>query len=136
MLVNDGFGNGRRVIAGDAVATLGADNVGELPIAYAPPAAFYPVRYALGSWIEPASVNAALPTLSSLGAFGFFPWLDRARGVYGVFMIRGGFNVNELARPAYEAMLASTQEIVDQQTCAVVEWPLTIRSDSFESGEW
>lgn len=136
MLANDGFGNGRRVLAVAAAQLLGADNVGDLPIGSAPPMAFFPVRYGLGSWIEPASFSAELPTISSLGAFGYFPWLDRARRVYGVFMIRGGLNVNELARPAYEAMLASTRQIVDQQACAVIEWPLTIRVDSFESGEW
>ncbi len=136
MLANDGFGNGRRVLGPGALAMLGSDNVGGLPIGYAPPMAFFPVRYGLGSWIEPSSISAELPTLSSLGAFGFFPWLDRARGVYGVFMIRGGINVNELARPAYETMMSSTQQIVDQQACAVLEWPMTIRVDSFESGEW
>lgn len=136
MLANDGFGNGRRVMAAEALELLGTDNVGDLPIGYAPPMAFFPVRYALGSWIEPTSLSTQLPTLSSLGAFGFFPWLDRSRGLYGVFMIRGGANINELARPAYEAMMASAQQIVDQQVCEVLEWPLMIRIDSFESGQW
>jgi CubicO group peptidase (beta-lactamase class C family) len=136
MLANDGFGNGRRVLGAGALPLLSSDNVGDLPVGYAPPMAFFPVRYALGSWIEPTSFSTQLPTLSSLGAFGFFPWLDRSRGLYGVFMIRGGANVNELARPAYEAMMASAQHIVDQQACEVLEWPLMIRIDSFESGQW
>ncbi|WP_257387099.1 serine hydrolase domain-containing protein [Tahibacter caeni] len=116
MLANDGVGNGRRVLGATALQALYADQTAQLPVAYAPPSAPEQVHYALGNWIEPAT-GAALPLHHSFGAFGFYPWLDRQRALYGVFMIRGGNAINETALPRYRAMVDAARAVVDAQTC-------------------
>lgn len=116
MLAGDGVGNGRRVLSSAALQALYADQSGNLPVAYAPPSAPATVHYALGNWINPAPVPA-LPLHHSLGAFGFFPWLDRQRGLYGVFLLRGGGGINTLAYPAYLQMVDAARQIVDAQHC-------------------
>lgn len=132
MLAADGFGNGRRLLGPTALALLFADQVAGLPIGYAPELAFEPLRYGLGNWIEPSSASLDAPTVSSLGAFGFYPWIDTARGLYGVFMIRGAAGVNALALPAYQDMLASARVITDADACALIERPPRVFVDGFE----
>lgn len=140
MLAADGVGNGRRVLGPEALAVLFADHVDGLPIAYAPPNAPSTIGYGLGNWIEPSSMDAPSPTVSSLGAFGFFPWLDLHRSLFGVFMIRGDGGINALARPAHERMMLDTQAIVDQaiadgDDCDVIEPVLRLFVDAFEDLE-
>lgn len=116
MLAGGGVGNGRRVLGSAALQALYADQSANLPVAYAPPSAPDTVHYALGNWINPAP-GAALPLHHSLGAFGFFPWLDRQRGLYGVFLLRGGGGINGLAYPAYLQMVDAARQVVDTQHC-------------------
>ena len=134
MLANDGVGNGRRVLPAPALPSLFTDGVGSLPIAYAPPSAPPPgqLRYALGNWLETVPDANGFATHSSLGAFGFFPWLDRTRGVYGVFMIRGGANVNATARPIYLQMLDTVRTLVDGGGCDTIEISDAILRDGFD----
>lgn len=134
MLAADGVGNGRRVLDPASLPLLFADQVGSLPIAYAPPSAPPPgqLRYALGNWIESAPDAAGLATHSSLGAFGFFPWLDRTRGLYGVFMLRGGANINATARPVYLQMLQDARVLADSGTCTPVRTDDPILRDGFD----
>lgn len=134
MLAKDGVGaNGRRVLGPAALASLSADNVGALPVAYAPPAAPTPVRYAMGSWIEPATEDASRPLLSSPGAFGFFPWVDRARGVYGVHMIRGQPGRGDVLRPVHEQIMLDARGIVAAGGCTPVEPADALFVDAFEA---
>lgn len=116
MLSGEGVGNGHRVLGSAALQALYADQSEGLPVAYAPPSAPASVHYALGNWINPASAPA-LPLHHSLGAFGFFPWLDRQRGLYGVFLLRGGSGVNGVAYPAYLQMVDAARQVVDTQQC-------------------
>lgn len=134
MLVADGVGNGRRVLHPAALTLLFADQVGSLPIAYAPPSAPPPgqLRYALGNWIESVPDAAGLATHSSLGAFGFFPWLDRTRGLYGVFMLRGGATINASARPVYLQMLEDVRVLADSGACTPLRTEDPILRDTFE----
>lgn len=137
MLAADGVGNGRRILGPEAIELLFTDYVGGLPIAYAPANAPSEVHYGLGNWFEPSSAGAPSPTVSSLGAFGFFPWLDLHRSLFGVFMIRGGSGINALARPQYEQMMLDTQAIVDQAIlgadgCDPIEPVTRVFVDSFE----
>jgi hypothetical protein len=53
----------------------------------------------------------------SLGAFGFMPWVDFGREVFGVFMIRGFGAINGAAIPAYREMLAAIEADLDGGTC-------------------
>jgi CubicO group peptidase (beta-lactamase class C family) len=44
----------------------------------------YPFRYGLGAWLECDTPAAGCDVLSSPGAFGFTPWVDREAGYYAV----------------------------------------------------
>lgn len=103
MLVNDGRGNGRQVLKPATAALLRVDQVGRLPVAYAPPNVTPPVRYGLGNWLAGSSGQIS----HSLGAFGYFPWIDAAQARFGVFMVRGGSGFNAAAVPVYFDMLTS-----------------------------
>ncbi len=136
-LANHGVGNGRRILSQNAVAELRRDNVGALPIAYAPPGvtvANMPVKYGFGGWLQP-SMNApagAPQLLHSLGAFGYFPWVDFRRNIFGVFMIRGSAGINATALPAYLDMLASVETVIASGVCVEAEVTDPILVDAFE----
>ncbi|HWO22389.1 MAG TPA: serine hydrolase domain-containing protein [Kofleriaceae bacterium] len=44
----------------------------------------YDYRYGLAAWLECATPAAGCATISSPGAFGWTPWLDRAAGFYAI----------------------------------------------------
>ena len=113
LLAKGGQVDGKRLIGRTAVDQLKINQVGTLPIIYAPPNVTDPVRYGLGSWHDGARPAGQAPLIHSLGAFGFFPWLDTGNGRYGVFMIRGGANVNASAVPIYFSMLTSIKNTLD-----------------------
>lgn len=109
MLAKGGQVDGKRIVGPSRVEQLMHNQVGELPVAYAPPNVPQPVRYGLGSWHEGTRAAGQAPLIHSLGAFGFFPWLDTGNGRYGVVMVRGGANYNAAAVPVYFSMLTSIQ---------------------------
>lgn len=117
MLANHGRGNGRQLLSRASVAQLVTDRAGELPIAYAPPNVPKPVRYGLGQWLTGTQAEFS----HSLGAFGFFPWLNRTRESWGVFMVRGGAGFNTAAVPVYEQMLADIDADLASGSCDWVE---------------
>jgi CubicO group peptidase (beta-lactamase class C family) len=132
-LVNAGRSNGIRVFSAAAAQNFAQDQVGTLPIAYAPPNVTPPVRYGMGSWIDSARPPGQPPLIHSLGAFGFFPWVDFDRQLFGVFMIRGTAGVNERALPVYTGMLQSIAQEVDASGCALIETFEEIFVDGFGS---
>jgi CubicO group peptidase (beta-lactamase class C family) len=88
MLVGGGVGNGRRILSANAIATLNHDQTNGAALAYAPPTANGSTAYGVGAWIEPdVSVSADAPTISSIGKFGYTPWVDFAYGYFGILMI-------------------------------------------------
>lgn len=108
MLVNGGRGNGTRVLSRAAVAQFATNQVGNLPIAYVPPNVSPPVRYGLGSWLYGPRDAARPPLVHSLGAFGFFPWIDFESNRFGVFMVRAtAATYNANAIPIYLRMVDS-----------------------------
>jgi CubicO group peptidase (beta-lactamase class C family) len=123
MLTNYGRAPGRRVLKASTVAILQQDAVGSLPIAYAPPNVSSPVRYSFGAWLQPIPNRPASEpaVLHSLGAFGFFPWIDYATRTFGIFMIRGETGINSVALPVYLDMLADIEPVVRQNQCALLE---------------
>lgn len=47
-------------------------------------AAGHPYRYGLGVWVECVPARPACPQISSAGAFGWTPWIDREASYYAV----------------------------------------------------
>jgi CubicO group peptidase (beta-lactamase class C family) len=45
---------------------------------------FSNARYGLTAWLECSTPETGCPTISSPGAFGFTPWIDRANGYYAI----------------------------------------------------
>jgi len=58
-----------------------AASVGFSPMARQAKLAF---RYGLGAWLECEATKGVCPVLSSAGAFGWVPWLDREAGYYAI----------------------------------------------------
>ncbi|MBN8480523.1 MAG: beta-lactamase family protein [Xanthomonadales bacterium] len=127
MLANGGRGNNLRILRASTVEQLFVDNVGDLPIASAPDNAAPPIRYGIGAWLESDPGHDEATFLHSLGAFGFFPWIDRLRGLYGVFMIRGAPGINDSALPVYRQMLAA----IDAETAAGACTPIAFEDEIF-----
>jgi CubicO group peptidase (beta-lactamase class C family) len=61
--------------------TVGNTPVGALGYAY---------RYGLSAWLECATPAAGCQRLSSPGAFGFTPWIDREHGYYAILAMEVG----------------------------------------------
>ncbi len=133
MLANRGRGDGVRVLKPASVRLIVEDQVGDRPIAYAPNNAVAPIRYGLGNWIAPGPQGE--PTFShSLGAFGFFPWFDTSRGLYGAFMIRGGAGINDQAFPVYLQMVADITARFDAGGCTPITPTDEVFVETFDAG--
>lgn len=53
----------------------------------------YPFRYGLAAWLECSTPATGCQKLSSPGAYGFSPWVDREHGYYGIVAMQvGGLN--------------------------------------------
>jgi CubicO group peptidase (beta-lactamase class C family) len=117
LLANDGRSNNRRLLSPGAAEGLLVNRAAGLPVAYAPPNVTAPVRYGLGAWIDGVGGPDRPRLVHSLGAFGFMPWVDFERKVFGVFMIRGFGAINTAAIPAYREMFATIEAELDAGTC-------------------
>jgi CubicO group peptidase (beta-lactamase class C family) len=89
MLANHGSVDGRRILSAHAVDVMEtAQTIGK-PKAWLPRGARgRPKEYALGNWCEAWTARHACTLVSSPGALGTFPWLDRQHGLYGIFFTR------------------------------------------------
>lgn len=134
LLLNEGWANGQRVLSRDAVFRFWQDNVGDLPVIDPPPTASDPVLYGLGSWHDNTRPQTDRPLIHSLGAFGFFPWVDFKHGLYGVFMIRGLPGINTRGFDIYLSMLQSIRDEVSNQQCDRIETEIDVFADGGEGG--
>lgn len=121
LLLNEGWANGQRLLSRDAVFRFWHDNVGNLPVITPPPTATAPVLYGMGSWLDNTRPLADRPLIHSLGAFGFFPWVDFRDGLYGVFMIRGQPGINTRGFDIYLDMLQDIRDEVGGGQCELTE---------------
>jgi CubicO group peptidase (beta-lactamase class C family) len=131
LLLNEGRGNGRRLLSRDAVFELWRDRVGTLPVIDPPPTASAPIRYSLGAWIVDRAPSRP-PLIHSLGAFGFMPWVDFEAGLFGVFMIRGLPGINGDAYPVYLQMIEDLRSARLGQGCSETLRFEEIFADEFE----
>ena len=132
MLTNEGRGNGQRSLSASTIRSLWQDNVGILPVAFAPPGIATPIRYSLGSWLYNDRPIEQAPLIHSLGTFGFFPWIDFERQIYGIFMIHDDVGVSDALVDTYDSMLTSIKSDYDAIACTPLEWDDEIYFDGFE----
>jgi CubicO group peptidase (beta-lactamase class C family) len=132
MLANGGRGNNQKILRTSTIRVLWNDNAEGLPVAYAPENVTPPVRYGLGSWLYNDRPITEAPLIHSLGAFGFFPWVDFDREIFGIFMIKGNTGINDVAVNVYDAMLDSIKARYDASGCTPVELFDEIFVDAFD----
>jgi len=90
MLAQHGRYDGRQILSAQAVDAMESVQTLGKPMAYLPPGARNDgVQYALGNWCERWTKAGDCTLVSSPGAFGTYPWIDRTTGVYGIFFVRG-----------------------------------------------
>jgi len=93
MLAQGGRVGDRRILSTQAIDTMETVQTLGKPMAYSPPGAANGVKlvgaqYALGNWCETWDAKHQCMLVSSPGAFGTFPWIDRKSGLYGIFFTR------------------------------------------------
>ncbi|MGA0608567.1 serine hydrolase domain-containing protein [Phenylobacterium sp. VNQ135] len=89
MIANGGVYKGRRVISERSVREMQKDQTGHLPLLRASNDRLgRESHYGLGQWIDVQAPDGRTIQVSSPGAWGFRPWLNLDRGVYGVFVMQ------------------------------------------------
>lgn len=89
MIAANGIFEGRRILSAEAVAEMERLQTGGLALVMPPGRTDLRVAgYALGNWCERASPSNECSLVSSPGALGTYPWIDRERNIYGVFFMR------------------------------------------------
>lgn len=86
MHLNNGVFNGKQVLSAATVEEMQRDQTGDAPIVFTPQPDNR--RYGLGEWRDRVTANGKAVQLSSQGAFGFSPWIDRERNLVGVFSVK------------------------------------------------
>lgn len=79
--------NGTRIVSDASIALQAKAPYPAAIVGYSPIAALgqgLDVRYGLAAWLECATPNEGCAQISSPGAFGFTPWLDRDAGYYAI----------------------------------------------------
>ncbi len=117
MISADGEIDGVRVLSPTSVREMERDQVGTLrnPNDFA-------VRttgidtYGLGLWRDVTSTDAAGVLSSGNGAFGFYPWIDRARNSYGVLLVYDSAHSSDHAVPASQKIVHQVWSALDVET--------------------
>ena len=108
MLAQRGTYEGRRILSASAVEAMETAQTLGKPMAYLPPGVKKSMQYALGNWCETWDSDGKCILVSSPGAFGTYPWIDRESGLYGIFFLKDRFpRVAEELTKARAAMLAA-----------------------------
>jgi CubicO group peptidase (beta-lactamase class C family) len=87
MILNEGKFNGVRVLSAKSVREMQRNLTASLPVIYSPTREDK-VNYAIGEWIEVLDEHGNAVQVSSPGAFGFEPWVDKKRNLLGVFQVQ------------------------------------------------
>ncbi|MFN0120654.1 MAG: serine hydrolase domain-containing protein [Blastocatellia bacterium] len=89
MLINNGVYKGRRVLSEKAVREMQKDQTGKLPLVVASNDRMgRKSHYGLGEWIDEQDTRCNTLQVSSPGAFGFRPWINHSRRLFGVWMVQ------------------------------------------------
>ena len=91
MMLNGGSLNNVTIMSQGSVETILSDQTGGAPVAYSPYSKWedeHPhLGYGIGCWIDKVDKDGRAVELSSQGAFGFSPWIDRNRNLAGVLLV-------------------------------------------------
>jgi CubicO group peptidase (beta-lactamase class C family) len=124
MLAGGGVGNGQRILSPLAIRTMNHDQTNGALLAYSPPGADGSHDYGIGAWIEAFSQTIDEPTISSIGKFGYTPWVDFGSGYWGVLMVHEEQarvpTMGERAHAALQDISAIVRPALDP-SCALIE---------------
>ncbi|MBO0719763.1 MAG: beta-lactamase family protein [Blastocatellia bacterium] len=87
MILNEGKFKGVRVLSAKSVNEMQRNLTAGLPVIFSPSGQDQ-VNYATGEWIEVLDEHGDAVQLSSPGALGFTPWVDKKRNMVGVFLVQ------------------------------------------------
>jgi len=110
MLLRGGVHGGRSVLSAAAVAEIFADQRHGLPIANAPDGVGE-AGYGLGLWRESFDADGNPVRVSDAGAFGFTPWIELDRRVYGIIMVEW---LRQPLLPALETLQSLVRAEIDR----------------------
>lgn len=88
MMLGKGAVDGAQILSSDSVAAIETDQLDGIPMAARSMRLFDSRGYGLGVWCEEPSGGRQCSRVSSAGAFGAYPWLDRQTGRAGIFLTR------------------------------------------------
>jgi serine-type D-Ala-D-Ala carboxypeptidase/endopeptidase len=115
MILDEGVFEGRRVLSASAVREMQRDQTFGAPILESPHTRYGNghLRYGLGEWRDINDAQGNAVQVSSQGAFGFSPWVDRQRNLLGVFLVQDAlfsvyFRVADIQQKARAAVDAAT----------------------------
>jgi len=105
MLAYDGTVDGHRVLSAASVGEIERDQVkgldtrgdGAVLITGIP-------TYGLGVWRDVVAHDDTIEVVSGSGALGFYPWIDRVHGTYGIVAVDDEVHGSEHAVPASQAI--------------------------------
>jgi CubicO group peptidase (beta-lactamase class C family) len=97
-----------QVISCDSVNLMNEDNIKDAKIVFTP----QPDNrdYAIGHWIDPLVEDGKNIQHSSQGAFGFSPWIDTKRSIFGIYLVK---NTLKNVRPFVDEMQIETRKVLD-----------------------
>jgi CubicO group peptidase (beta-lactamase class C family) len=121
MLLNDGVFEGKRVLSAAAVREMQADQIGKAEVKrpeYIERALNQTHHgvYGLGEWRMLVDEAGEAVVLSSPSFAGFFPWIDKKRGIAGVFVGRASGGID--AFHASAALVPLVGRAVDERDAA------------------
>lgn len=86
MLQNEGLHQGQTFLSKATLDYMAEDHAAGLSVVYTPfPQSF---GYGLGQWREAVDANGVAYRVSSPGAFGATPWLDKRHRIAGIFFVK------------------------------------------------
>lgn len=101
MILNKGVYRGRRVLSEKAVREMQRDQTGKLPLVVASNDRLgRKSHYGLGEWLDEQDAKGRAVQVSSPGAFGFRPWINHPRRLFGVWMVQHPLRQGAQSRPA------------------------------------
>lgn len=136
MILGGGVGNGHRILSPAAIAVLGADQTDGAALGYSPPGADGRHAYSVGAWIETFPAAPAVPAISSIGKFGYAPWVDFDGGFFGVVMIeQRGLTLPPMGQLSHDAIVDIDAAVRSQPiaSCTLVQTYDAIFRDGLES---
>jgi CubicO group peptidase (beta-lactamase class C family) len=88
MVAHRGELDGRRVLSAERIALQERTRLRGVEKFYLPGGAKPEYEYGLGVWCEVIAADHSCPVVSSPGAWGTYPWIDRGRNLVGLLVVK------------------------------------------------